>query len=78
MGIACNCSGSMSTDRDNYFTGDTDFWMKEWYYKGYKFKLTRKETKEFVMSNTDKTAVEIEWLLDVPVREDLYEYIVNE
>ena len=25
-----------------------------------------------------KTAVEIEWLLDVPVREDLYEYIVNE
>ena len=34
--------------------------------------------KEFVMPNTDKTAVEIEWLLDVPVREDLYEYIVNE
>ena len=31
MGIACNCSGSMSTDRDNYFTGDTDFWVKEWY-----------------------------------------------
>ena len=35
-------------------------------------------TKEFVMPNTDKTAVEIEWLLDEPVREDLYEYIVNE
>ena len=34
--------------------------------------------REFVMPNTDKTAVEIEWLLDVPVREDLYEYIVNE
>lgn len=34
--------------------------------------------KEFVMERTDKTAVEIEWLLDVPVREDLYEYIVNE
>lgn len=30
------------------------------------------------MPNTDKTAVEIEWLLDVPVREDLLEYIVNE
>ena len=27
------------------------------------------------MPNTDKTAVEIEWLLDVPVREDLYEYM---
>ena len=33
--------------------------------------------KEFTMPNTDKTAVEIEWLLDTPVREDLYEYIVN-
>ena len=22
-------------------------------------------------------AVEIEWLLDVPVREDIYEYVVN-
>lgn len=52
--------------------------MKEWYYKGYKFKLTRKETKEIVMPNTDKSVVGIEWLLDVPVREDLYEYIVNE
>lgn len=33
--------------------------------------------KEFTMPNIDKTAVEIEWLLDTPVREDLYEYIVN-
>lgn len=30
------------------------------------------------MPNTDKTAVEIEWALDKPVREDLYEYIVSE
>ena len=29
------------------------------------------------MANTEKTAVEIEWILDVPVREDIYEYIVN-
>lgn len=35
------------------------------------------KVREFVMQNTDKTAVEIEWMLDVPVREDLYEYIVN-
>lgn len=49
---------------------------KEFYYLGH-MKATGK-AKEFVMPNTDKTAVEIEWLLDVPVREDLYEYIVNE
>ena len=30
------------------------------------------------MANTDKTAVEIEWELDVPVREDIYEYITQE
>ena len=33
--------------------------------------------EEFIMANTDKTAVEIEWQLDTPVREDIYEYIVN-
>ena len=33
--------------------------------------------REFVMENTNNTAVEIEWLLDTPVREDIYEYIVN-
>lgn len=27
---------------------------------------------------TDKTAVEIEWELETPVREDIYQYIVNE
>ena len=32
--------------------------------------------KEFTMQNTDKTAVEIEWELDTPVREDIYEYIM--
>lgn len=36
-----------------------------------------KDAKEFTMVNTEKTAVEIEWILDVPVREDIYEYIVN-
>ena len=33
--------------------------------------------KVFTMPNTNKTAVEIEWYLDQPVREDIYEYIVN-
>ena len=49
---------------------------KEFYYLG-NMQASGK-VKEFIMPNTDKTAVEIEWLLDVPVREDLYEYIVNE
>lgn len=48
---------------------------KEFYYLG-NMQASGK-VQEFVMQNTDKTAVEIEWLLDVPVREDLYEYIVN-
>ncbi len=48
---------------------------KEFYYLG-RMKATG-QTKQFVMSNTDKTAVEIEWALDTPVREDIYEYIVN-
>ena len=48
---------------------------KEFYYL-VRMKATG-QVKEFVMANTDKTAVEIEWQLDVPVREDIYEYIVN-
>ena len=48
---------------------------KEFYYLG---RMTATGcAKEFVMPNTDKTAVEIEWVLDTPVREDIYEYIVN-
>lgn len=49
---------------------------KEFYYLGHMH--ASGNAREFVMANTDKTAVEIEWLLDVPVREDLYEYIANE
>lgn len=48
---------------------------KEFYYLG---KMTATgRAKEFIMNNTDKTAVEIEWRLDTPVREDIYEYIIN-
>lgn len=49
---------------------------KEFYYLGHM--QASGKTREFVMENTDKMAVEIEWLLDVPVRQDIYEYIVNE
>lgn len=48
---------------------------KEFYYLGRMTATGR--TEEFVMTNTDKTAVEIEWALDTPVREDIYEYIIN-
>lgn len=48
---------------------------KEFYYLGRMTATGRAE--EFIMANTDKTAVEIEWTLDTPVREDIYEYIVN-
>lgn len=48
---------------------------KEFYYLGHMTASGR--TKEFQMPNTTKTAVEIEWILDEPVREDIYEYIVN-
>ena len=48
---------------------------KEFYYLG-RVEATG-ETKEFIMPNTDKTAVEIIWALETPVREDIYQYIVN-
>ncbi len=48
---------------------------KEFYYLGRM--VSTGSANEIVMPNTDKTAVEIEWRLDTPVREDIYEYIVN-
>ena len=48
---------------------------KEFYYLG-KIKATGK-THEFVMNNTSKTAVEIEYSLVTPVQEDIYDYITN-
>ena len=48
---------------------------KEFYYLG---RMTATGfTRPFILPNTDKTAVEIEWKLDTPVREDIYQYIVN-
>ena len=48
---------------------------KEFYYLG-QMNATG-NLKEFIMANTNSSAVEIEWNLDVPVRKDIYEYIVN-
>lgn len=48
---------------------------KEFYYLGRMYATGK--TNEIIMANTDKTAVEIEWLLDTPVREDIYEYIIE-
>ena len=36
------------------------------------------KTEEIIMPGTTKSAVEIEWNLKAPVREDIYEYIVKE
>jgi superfamily II DNA or RNA helicase/HKD family nuclease len=48
---------------------------KEFYYLG-RMKDPRL-IKEFVLENTDKTAVEIEWLLETDVRKDIYDYIIS-
>lgn len=48
---------------------------KEFYYLGHM--TASGKTREFTMANTKKTAVEIEWILDTPIREDIYEYIVS-
>lgn len=50
---------------------------KEFYYLGH-MQAEIDKTKQFVMPNTQKTAVEILWQLDTPVREDIYRYIVEE
>ncbi len=49
---------------------------KEFYYLG-RMHATG-NIREFVMNNTTKTAVEIEWELDKPVREDVYKYLVKD
>ncbi len=48
---------------------------KEFYYLGRMTASGRAE--EFCMANTTKTAVEIEWRLDTPVRDDIYRYITG-
>ena len=41
------------------------------------FDFCHKNAEEFYMANTTKTAVEIEWLLDTPVRDDIYQYLIG-
>ena len=48
---------------------------KEFYYLG-KIHATG-DTKQVEMANTNKTSVEIHYKLETPVREDLYDYIVE-
>ena len=68
-------------DEKMYFKYLKDFKLpenkisKEFYYLG-RMNATGK-AKEFIMPNTNKSAVEIEWILETPVREDIYEYIIN-
>ena len=48
---------------------------KEFYYLGKIFATG--EAREIMMLNTNKKAVEIDWELDKPVREDIFEYITD-
>lgn len=48
---------------------------KEFYYLGRV--IASGGAQVFTMPNTDKTAVEIEWILNTPVREDIYQYIMK-
>ncbi len=48
---------------------------KEFYYLGRMSASGKAE--EFCMANTTKTAVEIEWILDTPVQDDIYQYIIG-
>lgn len=53
-----------------------DHTSKEFYYLGH-MRAQKELAKEIQMDNTNKSAVEIHWILDQMVREDLYQYIVN-
>ena len=48
---------------------------KEFYYLGHMTASGMQKSLRWQIQK--KTAVEIEWILDVPVTEDIYEYIVN-
>ena len=48
---------------------------KEFYFLGTMHPT--QEYREFTMPNTNKTAVEIRYVLDTPVRDDLYEYLTS-
>ncbi len=50
---------------------------KEFYYLG-PMHIGEDQPIEFTMPNTNKTAVELHWTLDIPVRTDIYDYIVKE
>ena len=63
------------TGTTEVFAGNLDMISKEFYYLGHM--EASGKTKEFIMPNTTASAVEIEWMLDVPVRSDLYEYIIS-
>lgn len=49
---------------------------KEFYYLG-RMTPANVQPREFIMPNTQATAVEMQWKLDYPVRDDIYDYIVN-
>lgn len=51
---------------------------KEFYYLGEMTPDPGNRAEEFILPGTEKTAVRMYWKLDVPVREDIYEYMTEE
>ena len=49
---------------------------KEFYYLGL-MSTDESKARQFIMPNTEKTAVELLWNLNTPIREDIYEYITK-
>ena len=48
---------------------------KEFYFLG--CMRPTQQYEQFIMANTDKTAVEITYRLDIPVRADIYDYLTS-
>ena len=50
---------------------------KEFYYLGRIHSTGKEHAKEILMADGKTKAVELEYRLEVPVRDDMYDYIVN-
>jgi len=58
------------------FENKDDKESKEFYYLG-PIHSTGKENAREIIRNGNTPAVEIEYRLDIPVRDDIYDYIIN-
>ena len=70
-GLECGCSCLSERIKD-------DKESKEFYYLGRIRHEAGGVLKQFVMPNTDVSAVEIEYKLETPVEKNLYDYLTSE